>query len=110
MKHLKIFEDIKTKPEIGDYVICNEIVDFNQEELENFLNNNIGQYVCLKPSGESFPYLIQYKNIPKELLSNFIKDYNGFSHVRDVNLREIVHKSKNKKDLETYIISNKYNL
>ena len=48
--------------------------------------------------------------IPDELLDDFIKDYNGFSNVRDMESSEIIHKSKNKTDLELYITVKKYNL
>ena len=72
MKHIKAFENL-SGIEIGDYVICDEM--FLNEKLKNFLDNNIGQYVSHKPWSKAYPYLIQYNNIPDELLDDFIKDY-----------------------------------
>ena len=60
MKHLKTFENIKTKNisyKIGDYVLCeiHNLDDFphskrEKEALKEFLNHNIGKIIHISPT------------------------------------------------------------
>jgi hypothetical protein len=115
MKHLKLFEEIyKIGPQIGDYVICDESFLFHNEndysfkKILDFENSNIGQYIK-DIKLDTFPYLIQYENVPNFEYFEHGSTY-GYSNCRKMSLDEIRYWSPNKKDLEHYIITNKYNL
>ena len=62
----KIYENINEgEPKIGDYVICTTINN-KTPELLHFLSNNIGKYIQVSKY-ISFPYQIQFYNIPKSM-------------------------------------------
>ncbi len=72
MKHLKSYEhSIKDEPQVGDSVICTDIG--NENDLNEFLSQNIGTIVGydIRQSEKLFPYIIQYNNIPEELIEFF---------------------------------------
>jgi hypothetical protein len=111
MKYLKTYEkhQVKTeydsiKPQIGDYVICQEIFSrgLDEKHIINFLKSNIGQYVKKQNTNNS--YIVKYNKIPPELKIRFIKGLRAF------NESEIIHFSPNKEDLELILKTNKYNL
>ena len=100
MKYLKTFERNKN-PQIGDYVICQEY-DTNDDILK-FINNNIG--VLVEINNDHFNYLIEYENIPNNIISYF-----RHGNQRQMTLGEIIHCSDNKEDLELILNANKYNI
>ena len=50
MKHIKLYQNYKG-PKIGDYVLVN--TDFNGNEYQNFVNNNVGKIKNIKHSRSS---------------------------------------------------------
>lgn len=110
MKYLKKFnENIENDIKIGEYVICEDKFN-NNEQLKSFIRNNIGQFVSDEPEEYDFdiqfPYIIKYKNIPDEINIEEFFVNNKIAMIRD----EIIHHSPNEKDLQIYIDINKYNL
>ena len=114
MKYLKKFENIlNNTPEIGDYVICKETDWFiGQGSLNpliyiflNFINTNIGQIVDIDYMG--YDYMIKYENFPK-----IIQDYFHYKNEtsRGMASYEIINHSKNKEELETILMSKKFNI
>ena len=113
MKYIKTYENVNSKYEIGDYVICKEKVC--SKELKKFLANNIGQIVDINYT-EEHPYVIKYEDIPEILSGRFDEvvkkddpDYT-YKDRRVMKYQEIIYHSKNKKDLEPFILSNKFNI
>ena len=112
MKYIKTFENIKksdkNRPHANDYV-CVDDEFFNNDkcvghiEYRNFINDNVGKITTID-THEEYPIYIKYKNIPKELDSYFEDDE------ITVKFSNILFYHKNKKDVEIYIASNKYNL
>ena len=119
MKYIKTYEGLK-KPEIGDYVVCEEDVDEltpkkDYIDVHNFTSNNVGVYVIHKNNtNNDFHYVIKYENIPEELEIDFMDDdtdnYNEFTSCRRMSLGEIVYWSKDKEDCEVYLSTKKYNI
>ena len=111
MKYIKTYETVnKTKkPIIGDYVLCLDQSDDN--DLNDFLSNNIGQYIAPFGSDE-FPYEIEYTDIPRDLYGAFSVDGEDGNNLgtRQFSLKEIKYWSKDKKNLELIITTNKYNI
>jgi len=112
MKYVKTFESVNSKYEIGDYVICKEK---SGDILNKFLLNNIGQIVDINYR-EEHPYVIKYEDIPEILSGRFDEvvkkddpDYT-YKDRRVMKYQEIIYHSKNKKDLEPFILSNKFNI
>jgi len=93
MKYIKYYENIKNNPEKGDYVIVN--MKDNPTAIGNLLEKYIGRITTtLLPTATSdWSYSVKFGNIEW-----WIKR------------REIVDWSKNKEDLEHYIIANKFNI
>jgi len=107
MKHIKKFEKLEKKLEIGDYVLCEEKLDHEYTTdtiMENFSSTHIGKYIADKDNREEHICLIEYKKIP-----DIIKDYFE-GNTRQILIDEIKHFSKNKKDLLPFLTANKYNL
>ena len=109
MKYIKTYENIDSEPKIGDYVIC---IDKGQddEEFIDFLSNNIGKIVSIGIKLYiSYDYVVQYEYIPEEI-AYYFHTYNKNKNSRPMNINEIIEFSENKKDLEMYIDAKKYNL
>ena len=106
-------QTINTKPKEGDYVIIN--ADTNSPRLNDYIKNNIGKIISIyqdkDPNYNKFnlvpPDIIKviYTNIPEEMRSWFIGDF-----FQLFNIHQVVASSKNKKELETILAANKYNL
>jgi hypothetical protein len=119
MKHIKNFEDIKESqlPEIGDYVICKDKSIALDEETKEFISNNIGIItntlimeikITSGRKQTSIPntlYIVKYDNIP-----NIAKKWFGSDDSRQMRLNEIIKFSKDKEELEDYLITKKYGL
>ena len=113
MKYLKSYkksteDDLSNSPQPGDYVICEE--EDIAEELENFINNNIGQFIEYSKRQNQINYhLIQYNNIPNNIL-RFFKHSSTLPNCRFMVLEEIKHWSPNKEKLEPIILAKKFNI
>ena len=97
------YQNKTESPKPGDYVICQDSIE--NIRLNNFINNNIGQIIKhSKPGG----YVIcKYNNIPKDIL-RFFKHSSPNSILMSIN--EIKYWSPNKKELETILLSKKFNI
>jgi len=112
MKHIKTFESVNDdKPQVGDWVICKE--SFDEGTLCDFISNNIGKFIRYRRSDDhvapSYTHIIQYENIPTELLYGF-KNAENQNNCRGMKIYEILKWSKDKEDLELQIKTQKYNL
>jgi hypothetical protein len=90
MRHLKTFENSKNEPQVVDYVI----LDFG--DLTDYITyNSIFKLVDIKYNKDHLKY-----------------DYVIDTGIEEIEISKIYIKywSKDKKDLEHYITSNKYNL
>ena len=121
MKYLRTYENLQEEPQVGDYVICEEIsrrpglsktwaIEFN-----NFLKSNIGQVVedNYGDGTSSLKYVVCWEEIPQILSGDFFNDY--FNNILINNCRrflpdEIKYCAKTKKELVHIIDANKYNL
>jgi len=90
-------------PQLEDYVICK---DNEETHLNEFLNNNIG--VIKDIVEETYPFDVQYENIPKNLSAHF--GFGGVKNDRVMSREEILYFSDDKEKLEQIILNNKYNL
>lgn len=113
MKHIRTYETIINRqitdpPDVGDYVICNDMSISSNKPLKDFLDNNIGKITIIR-NEKDYPYYIHYDNVPDEFSVNFIQISDN-KNVRDMSRNEITYWSKNKKELETIILRNKFNL
>ena len=107
MKYIKKFENIKKIPEVGDYVI----IRWELNNLAHFLNNNIGQIAYKSPDNSVFT--VKYDNIPNNIKNHFVSPGSLSKDRRlskSFNLKEILHFSKDIKELELELTANKYNL
>lgn len=110
MKYIKKFES-NIRLLKNYYVLCyeNPIKFFYQEDDTNeFINNNVGKYIEIERDFDN-PYKISYDNVPGKLLNDFIIDENN-NIIRYFSREEIIYFSKNKEDVETFLLSKKYNL
>jgi len=112
MKYLKTYEEVNERElQIGDYIFCDGSFGFS-EEVANFIENNIGQYVA-NDSNDRDILIIQYENVPNELRKNLYytdENYTTYENAAIMERWEIKYWSPNKEDLEIYLDSNKYNL
>jgi hypothetical protein len=98
MKYIKSYENINSEPQIGDYAIANSIYCFSK--TQNFFKNTIGKIVEIK----SELYKIEYDD--DDIPDNISLDDNSFNFKK----YEIIFFSSNKKDVDAFLYSNKYNL
>ena len=114
MKYIKTFESSNKLLELGTYVICDE--ETSNIELKNFLKNNIGVIkYYFDGINEDLPYMVYYKNLKnlKKSSIGIIDRFNEeikFPDCRAMREKEIIHHSKNKEDLEPFILANKFNI
>ena len=106
MKHLKYFENEKPplQPEVGNYVICKESHLSKSEDINSFIENNVGRIKNIDETRTTFKYLVEWENIPKDLKLRF------GSNSRFMSRDEIVHFSFDKKFLQNVLVQKKYNL
>lgn len=105
VKEYKEYKNNKSKLKIYDYVICHSSANYmyhNQEMIE-FLNNNVGQYVKYFRNVE-LRYGVKYDNLPSNLNINLTDNLLWFERL------EIIDYSNNKDELELKIAAQKYNL
>ena len=63
MKYLKLFEELKKSPQVGDYIICTEET-IAKDDIQYFIQNNVGQVVAKSDSLNGGVY-VTYDNIPQ---------------------------------------------
>ena len=100
---IKRFENISEGPKVGDYVICEE----GNLNFKDFIESNIG-VIYKEDTFRNNKYYVKYKNIPINVKKGFIRIDNA--NVRVMYLDEILHFSSNKEELESILVSKKYNL
>jgi len=114
MKYLKIYENLG-RIEVGDWCLMTHW--WAGQHIHNFIDNTPGQIIDINLINNSaynsaYEYKVKCTNVPKNLKLGengfWIKDFiiGGIYSLKDF----IVYWSKNKKDVETYIVANKYNL
>ena len=107
MKYLKLFEQIKNEPQIGDYVVC-KCDNAGLDEISTYMNNNIGK--ILKDIGTIQQYYVKYEGVPINLfrgINNGLTSDIGFWWF---DKSEIEVYSSNRKVCEIYLDTKKYNL
>jgi len=111
MKYIKTYKSIK-EPQVGDYVLFYLNPKIGNEELRTFFNANIAQVIKIDKI-ENYPYQepnptisILYEYVPPGIIDQFDRKNFNISLPKNA----IVACSKNKEDLEPYIIANKYNI
>lgn len=119
MKHLKLYEDIETEIQLGDYIVCkDELFEYptknNDKDFVDFISNNIGRFVEINDGdryAHQYKYLVQYQNVPKNL-SDYFDLYKGYNSLRAFSRSEIIRKAT-PEEIEELKIKNdafKYNL
>ena len=104
----KIYEAINQgKPEVGDYVICDDILA--EGPVKNFILNNIGKYITYNKNTH-YSYIIEYDNIPNDIIQKFKKNAFHGDNCKRMGIDEIKYWSKDKEELEEILAENKYNL
>ncbi len=110
MKYLKYYdhliEDEHTTPQFNDYVSCKEDDNENNNNLKEFISNNIGKIFKFNP--KTLQYQIQYDYIPDNLKGRFIRR-NG-KYFRWLPITNIIEFDKSLPKLKLKLQSNKYNL
>lgn len=110
MKYLKYFENDIRNPQIGDYVLCDDVDA--QGGIREFISNNIGKYI--RPTNDDdlcdlrYKYMIQYDSPPNNL-GGFTSSKSQ-NDCRGMSRGEIIYFSPNKQELETILAAKKYNL
>jgi hypothetical protein len=112
MRYIKTYEENNSNniPEVGDYVLLDVSYDSHYtdsfEELGTFINNSIGKVKHIDDT-----MYIEYYYIPKNIKKYFYNhDLLNLKNVRAFYIRDVTFCSKNKKDCEIYLSTNKYNL
>jgi len=104
IKIFKLFETYKRKPKKGDYVICSYKED---KKVDVFISNNIGKIINDDYDNAWYNYLVEYDNPTIHMKINYTP-VNTNSMI--FSEEEIVHWSKNKKELEMILTTNKFNI
>jgi hypothetical protein len=117
--NFKTFENVKDEPEIGDYVICHIVEEFDsekyQEDTDEFLNNNIGIIIDIYQeryvADSITKYNIKFDNSPNynndsQLCQAFDTNTNTLYFYAD----EIDFWSKSKEEVILMRDTKKYNL
>lgn len=112
----KMFESVNDgEPEVGDYVICHSHMSFFTE-VNDFTKTNIGKLIKIDSQSDKYEggdnieiiYIVRYEKVPRTLDLLFFKEYGGDSIIMYKD--DIKYWSKNKKELEKVIESEKYNI
>lgn len=111
MKHVKHFEDINTKPEVGDYVFCQTSLP----EAKEFFDNHIGKISYIDDyyddENDSLEkYHINFGVLLPRLVKNVFATVDLAPNLVTLASFEIIHFAKTKEEIETKISANKYNI
>jgi len=110
-----MIEDVPNQPKIGDYAICEEQNEDEDQEIRKFISNNIGQLMHIDhpTQGGKTRYYIKYENIPTNIKDNYFNFENVPENCEDCRFMyrpEILIYSPDKENIEQYILNNKFNL
>jgi hypothetical protein len=123
MRHIKTYEKLENELKIGNYVICKELDDNVDKNIERFIDNNIGIIVDFRKNNNisndykeipmKYNIFVKYEDIPDEIYDDF--DYHKYiDNCRIFMSNEILYSSFNKEELEEILdlqlSQNKYNL
>ena len=105
----KIFENINVAPKVGDYVIIDTDRNNCNIQVNNFLNDNIGQIVETPTShgGTEVIYIVKFDDVSDELLRF---NYFDYEYTHQYKLNKLKCWSDKKDELQTLIDSKKYNI
>jgi len=110
MKYIKLFENLTIEPEIDDYVLMRINLEtyYMKDEVNNFINNNIGQIVRI----DEDEIRITYHNIPDNIKDWFRehKYTDKIIYTRILNKNKIVAIGKTPEEVKINKVVNKYNL
>src|ERR1035437_1281518 len=111
MKYIKKFENIKDGPKEGDYVLMKSTM--MNPDMNEFIDNNIGKILKIKPTQNYTSLEVEYKNITIEIASKF--GYNDYKNdentgIHDFLMSSVVDYSENNQDLEYKINARKFNI
>ena len=113
---ITIFEAYKSKPRVGDYVICQDSLSHDHDDLNYYLLSHIGQIAVWETSGDTFDinvgnqvYMVSYENIPDDVSHFFEMDADGMVR-RSFWRKEMMYWSPVKKDVERYLTQQRFDL
>jgi len=115
MKYLKTYENFDFELAVGDYVLVNYDEDDMEQELKDYLKNNIAQVRYGNNLDDEW-ITVNYKDTPSDYLikhyftnrDNYEIKYNLYPRV--INQYYIVAASKDKENLKQIVLNRKYNL
>ena len=119
MKYLKLYkENIENEPKIGDYVICEDSSLSLDNITIDFISNNIGKIIGIDEFGQYYIVKYDYNTIPnlsKNWFGSISKTgypptYSKEEDSRVMYLSEIIKFSKDRTELEEYLMAIKYGL
>jgi len=113
---ITIFETYKSKPRVGDYVICQDSLSQTYCDLNYYLLSHIGQIITWETSGDTLDinvgsqvYMVSYENVPDDVSHFFKMDDDGMI-VRSFWRKEMIYWSPVKKDVERYLTQQRFDL
>jgi hypothetical protein len=118
MRYIKHFEFLSRLPKVGDFVIVyyyNVGHDDDLDGLKTFLDNNVGEIVEIGDNkyDKYDKYMdVSYKNVPENIRYFFYYDSDdeNTEYMKIISKDNINKLSEDRKELETYLMSKKYNL
>ena len=112
MKYIKTFENIiyDNEPEVGDYIIIgfDDMVDRDNKGIFYFFSTHVGKILEYKYDRDRNKYVF-----PIDMRVDYDECYGNTNRnifTTSINHEMIEFFSKNKKDVENYLIAKKYNL
>jgi len=117
MRYIKNYEKLNIKkPKVGDYVLLNIKKKYNNDIYNlcsDYENNHIGIVIDVHKDGYNIKYYNVPDNIKKALFHTInISYYDPDDYYYDINISidDIGYWSKNKKELEMILATNKFNI
>ena len=103
---IKLFEEYKKEPKVGDYVICTlSHMSNSRVEYVNFISVNIGRVIKINLNTQ-FKFKVKYNDADYQKLIKLDIPNNPSNW----SLKGILFFSSNKEEMEIIIQANKYNL
>ena len=111
MKYIKAFEFLSRLPKIGDFVIVYYQYD-DLDGLKIFLDNHVGEVTNIGVSTYDKYMDVSYKNVPKNIKHYFYYDSDdeNTDYLKIIGKDNINKLSEDREELESYLMSKKYNL
>lgn len=115
MKHLKTYESIDNKLNIGDYVVVHyeKTTDFGGGKttdaiIIDYLNNNIAQISSFDRADKNY-IVVNYETKPDKSILIYFEHINNF-YKKIINKNFIIAVGKDKEELESVLVGRNYNL